>query len=510
MKDIRERDDKIDLTFSHVAKSEKKGKAFGEFLKSKFQLNADSRHAELENELTDVLKDTAEGLEELHVFLDAVEKLAVTSLHVFIKNQMLHLPETISFKDIQAVITAAQQICPLLLVFKRDTNTFFLPTLQNVEVLEYMLEKYTETTKDICEKLGKRDMDLETAAETAAEFDVALCENDKQKMADHIKQLDKIRMDEDFQLVFLFQNVSCSRFINEFNERQPRMLEFLNELEQRAVQLDRMCKGAKISSVAGSSVGAVGGVLSIVGLALIPVTAGVSLTLTMAGVGLGITSGVNSMVTTATNIGVNHTHQKKANEVFKTFMKDVQSIQDCLEEVTSQPAANVEPSEIDVAVGVGMIASNIGTIGRGIDSMADAASALKVLQTEGVVTSAGKVVAQEGEALRNAPKVASDIPDISQAAVKGSLTASQGARSLFIAANALFLGMDVFFITMDSMTLAKGCETKVSKFIRARSALWLSEIESWEKICNSLCESKLTKDENRAILEKPFYPWKKI
>lgn len=279
------------------------------------------------------------------------------------------------------------------------------------------------------------------------------------------------------------------------------MLAFLTELEEHAAQLDRMSKGAKISSVAGSSVGAVGGVLSVVGLALIPVTAGLSLTLTMAGVGLGITSGVNNIVTTATSVGVNHTHQKKANNVFLNFMEDVQSIQDCLEEKTDQLGANVEPSAIDMAVGVGVIASNVGTVGRDINSMTGAAT-FNVLQTEKVIRSAVRV-AHEG-ALQNVPQVL-DGPDLSQAAVNGSLTASHGVRSLFFAANALFIGMDVFFITKDSMSLAKGCETKVSKLIRARAALWLSEIESWEKICDALCESKLTKEDNRAVLEKPFY-----
>uniref|UniRef100_A0A3B4VP25 Apolipoprotein L n=1 Tax=Seriola dumerili TaxID=41447 RepID=A0A3B4VP25_SERDU len=218
-----------------------------------------------------------------------------------------------------------------------------------------------------------------------------------------------IRMNQHFRTAFLFPEESCSAFISEFNKRHPRMLQCLKDLEDIAVQLDKMSKGAKISSVAGSSVGAVGGVLSIVGLALIPVTAGVSLALTMTGVGLGITSGVNSAATAATEVGVN----------------------DCLEEVTSQT----------------------------------------------VITGVGKMVAQEGKALRNVPRVASDIPDIGQAAVKGPLGISNPARAGFIGINALFLGMDIFFICKDSIGLAKGSETKVSKFIRARAALLSSEID---------------------------------
>uniref|UniRef100_A0A3B3UTW9 Uncharacterized protein n=1 Tax=Poecilia latipinna TaxID=48699 RepID=A0A3B3UTW9_9TELE len=103
------------------------------------------------------------------------------------------------------------------------------------------------------------------------------------------------RMDEDFRMEFLFQDVSSAGFISIFNEQQPKLLKFLDDVEQCAAQLEKMNKGAKISSITSSSVGAAGGVLSIVGLALIPVTAGLSVGLTIAGVSMGVTSGANSL-----------------------------------------------------------------------------------------------------------------------------------------------------------------------------------------------------------------------
>uniref|UniRef100_A0A671Z0S0 Apolipoprotein L n=1 Tax=Sparus aurata TaxID=8175 RepID=A0A671Z0S0_SPAAU len=247
------------------------------------------------------------------------------------------------------------------------------------------------------------------------------------------------------------------------------MLKFLTDLEQVAVQLDKMNKGAKISSVAGSSVGAVGGILSIVGLALIPVTAGVSLGLTIAGAALGVTSGVNSAVTTATEIGVNRTQQNKASER-------------CLEKA----------SDIELVVGAGRVLGKVAGVGKGIDALVDAVSALKLL-------------AQEGKALCNVPRAASDIPDIAQAAVKGPLALGQAARAGFIVANALFLGMDVFFICKDGYSLAKGIETKVSKLIRARAALFSSEMDSWKKIHDSLCKGQKTSEEYRAVMNMIFY-----
>lgn len=155
--DIKERVDRIDLNFDHVTKSENKAQALGEYMKSKLtQMSADSRREELEKELADVLKDTLGGLEKLSYFLDAVEKLAVSSLLVFMdKNHMVQLPQGISFESVQAVITAAKLACPLLIQFKRDAGAFFIPSLHNMEVLAFQLDKYIRITQKICERMEK-------------------------------------------------------------------------------------------------------------------------------------------------------------------------------------------------------------------------------------------------------------------------------------------------------------------------------------------------------------------
>lgn len=226
MMDIKERAENISLNINHVTQSNNKVMAFFWYLGSKFtQVTADSRRAELEAELAAVLKDTLGGLEELHCFLDAVENLAVTSLHVFTdQNSMLHLPEGIRPEDVQVVISAAQMTCHLLIGFRRDATAFFLPKLHNVEVLSYQLDKYITTTQTICEKLEKRSIDIsiiiyifsqintniikyefvslfsslsdfciEMNDETLVDLDVDLSEDDIQRMLRHIKELEEIR-----------------------------------------------------------------------------------------------------------------------------------------------------------------------------------------------------------------------------------------------------------------------------------------------------------------------------
>uniref|UniRef100_A0A3Q3FW75 Apolipoprotein L n=1 Tax=Labrus bergylta TaxID=56723 RepID=A0A3Q3FW75_9LABR len=507
MMDIKDRADGIDLNISHVSQSENKGEAFLEYMKSKVtQVTAKSRLEELEKELAAVLKDTLMELEKLHCFLDAVEKLAVTSLHVFVEGRqvVLHLPEGVGLDHVQVVIAAARLVCPLLVEFKRDEMVFFQPKLQNVEVLAYQLDKYIQTTQRICGLLEKSkyncvfkstfsDFDLNMIKKSAVDLDLDLSEDDMERMLYHINQLDDIRMNQHFSLVYLFHD--CSGFLDEFRDCQPRLLQSLDGLEEIAVQFDSMNKGAKISSVVGSSVGAVGGVLSIIGLALIPVTAGVSLGLTMTGIGLSVTSGVNGLVTTATELGVNSTQQKKATEVFEGLMKDLQSLQDCLKKVS-----------IKLSLGSEQVLVKGGFIARGVDSLVDTASAFKMLKNEELVVSAGKVLAEEGQALRNVPKVAADIPDIGQAAIKGPLALTKSARAGLIGLNAFFLGMDVFFICKDSISLSKGSETEASQFIRARAALWRSEIDAWQKIYDSLIEGLQKSEKNKAILETPFHP----
>uniref|UniRef100_A0A8D3DGD1 Apolipoprotein L n=2 Tax=Scophthalmus maximus TaxID=52904 RepID=A0A8D3DGD1_SCOMX len=510
MMDVKVRADAVELGIGHVTRSENRGKALWEYLRSKVtQVTAHSRRAALEEELAAVLKDTLGGLEKLDRFLDAVEKLAVTSLHVFTENQATRLSESIRLGRVRDAIAAARLVCPLLLEFRRDAGAFFLPRLHNVEVLAYELDKYLRTTQTICETLMKSslsDVHLKTTVETAVKLDVDLSEDDVRMMLDHIHQLDEIRTNQHFRTVFLFQEESCCGFITEFSERRPGMLQFLSDMEESAVRLDRMHLGAKISSVAGSSVGAVGGVLSIVGLALIPVTLGASAALMLTGVGLGVTSGVNSAVTTATEIGVNNTQQNKASQALQSFMKDVQSLQDCLDKVTSQTVSKMENSVIDTTLGVSNVLVKAGVIGKGIDAIVDLASAPKFLQSEEVIAGVGMAVAQEGQALRNVPRVASDIPDIGQAVAKGPLAFSRSARAGFITLNALFLGMDIFFICKDSISLAKGSKNEVSQLIKARAALWSSEMDSWQKIHDSLSQGLETSEKKRITLETPFYP----
>ena len=80
---------------------------------------------EKQKTLATVLKNTLEGVEKLTCFLDAVEKLAVTSLQVFMGGEeVVKLSLGFSLESVKDIILAAQLVCPLLLHFKRDAEVF--------------------------------------------------------------------------------------------------------------------------------------------------------------------------------------------------------------------------------------------------------------------------------------------------------------------------------------------------------------------------------------------------
>ncbi|KAG7269871.1 hypothetical protein CRUP_033238, partial [Coryphaenoides rupestris] len=385
-----------------------------------------SKRKVVETELATVLKNTLKGVEELTYFLDALEKLASTSLHVFTGgDEVLKLSlHGISLQSVVDSISAAR-------LFKRDASAFFHPSLHNVAVFVTELDRYIRTTEKLCTIVEKRN-------------------------------------DQNFRLVYLFQQKSMSGFVNQFSDCHDRMLQFLHDVEDCAIQLDKMKKGSRISSVAGSSVGATGGILTIIGLALAPVTAGVSLGLVMGGVALGITSGVNSAVTTITEVVVNKVQQTRASEGLQSFMQDMKSIQECLDEVTNQREETLGEDYGNAFVSGAKVGGSVGTIGKGIDVLVDG------------------------------------LEDVGQAALKGPAALSKSARAGFITLNALFLGLDIFFICKDSISLANGDKSEVSEFLRARVALLRSEINAWQTMCNSLHCGMPESEWGHSALEQPL------
>ncbi|KAL7861252.1 hypothetical protein AOLI_G00176010 [Acnodon oligacanthus] len=455
---------------SHFCDMEKEwtGQRTSEIIKIRSIKSCADGRCKREKELWAVVKNTLEGLEKLQPFLDAVERLAVTSLSIF--TEELFQLKGASAK-VYSVISTARALSPWLVLFKRDAKAFFLPRLDNVEVLDFQLEQYISVTQRLCERMRYKNLlqgiDIQTLNMTGT----------RTFMSDHLSQLSKIRMDESFRMTFLF-NGRAQEFINIYTECRPRMDQFLLGLKETENKLDTLELGSRISTVTGSSVAVAGGALSITGLALAPVSGGLSLALTLTGIGLGALSGAARVVTGINKMARKKKHGKKANNIFESFKEDVDKVLDCLEQTgrSQRPAPHVD--EGNILLGAVEVIGTTGAVVKCVKDMVQKGQALNAMN--GVRT--GKSLVCMG--LKEA-RVAQKIP-IGDVVKLSSQVISKVARVGTVAINVLFIGIDLKTIYDECKNLDEGKKSKASQLIFSRSALWRSEMEAWEKIHDSL------------------------
>ncbi|XP_026056108.1 apolipoprotein L3-like isoform X1 [Carassius auratus] len=463
-----------------------------------------SEHHHQEEDLGAVLTDTLVGLKKLEFFLEAVEKLSLTSSHVF-SGQVFLLQGT-SPETLQSLITDARIDAPLLIHFRRDAETFFRPLLENVNVLVFKLQNYVLKTEQLCRRVKHNSVECADMYKLKTDQPSVLLvlnasEDEMNLMLHHLNQLCEIRMNQDTRLAFLFQD-HAQEFIAVFGERRSSMRQLLSDLEETAVKLDSMKKGASISTVVGSSVGIAGGVLSIIGIALAPFTAGASLVCTAFGAGLGGISAVNTIVTEVTETQVNSRQEHNAQSYLKSYKDDMIKIEECLNEAANSEGPLVKPSAVDAKT----ILTSVGEGVKESVNVADAIASLRVHKMEKATAGATEIVMQDLNTVRDVPQVARYLSRTEQLANVKTLATVKVVRGISGFVNAFFIGLDGYLIYDGIKSLANGSEREVSKLIRSRATLWESELEAWEKIHHSLSTGIKTISESWDTVKRPFLP----
>ncbi|XP_073481652.1 apolipoprotein L3-like [Aquarana catesbeiana] len=209
----------------------------------------------------------------------------------------------------------------------------------------------------------------------------------------------------------------------------------INELYTIADDVDKFHKGATIASVVGSTAGIAGGILTIVGIALAPVTLGTSLIISGVGIGVATAGGVTGV---SASIADTVNTKKKCNIVSEKIKK----INIMIETLTE-------------------LASNIQKLSTQI------VDELKVPFMEEVsdfarLGSRGLFVAVEVGRL-------AQLGRISTAAARGAELAAQGARAIRAVSGvfaALFIIIDAAFLVRGSVELHRGAKTETAEEIR--------------------------------------------
>ncbi|KAM9123533.1 uncharacterized protein ACDP82_013565 isoform 1-T2 [Pangshura tecta] len=206
---------------------------------------------------------------------------------------------------------------------------------------------------------------------------------------------------------------------------RDRLQKHVLELREIADAIDKIHKGATIGNITGGTVGIAGGITTIVGLCLAPVTFGASLIVSLTGLAVSTAGGLTSAAATTTDLVASKVKKETVEKLLRECQADLENIKDYTESITEkiQSLKDYENSERVFAF------SHIGSgAGR------------SVLNTIKMVK-AGQLLANVGRIAKLA-----------------------GAGTFIL--TSVTLGLDVFFVAKDSMELHKGAKTELAAKIR--------------------------------------------
>ncbi|MFT7800157.1 hypothetical protein Z043-116269, partial [Arapaima gigas] len=206
-----------------------------------------------------------------------------------------------------------------------------------------------------------------------------------------------------------------------FVERAEVLWQHVVELHAIANSIDRVNKKAKIASITGGSTSAVGGVATIAGLALAPVTMGTSLIVTAVGLGVTTAGGLTSASAGISSTINNSLDHKKVERIVQDYQAKMADINKCLTFI-QEGMENLRKYDLDGAMAGKAIVCN-------------AAEIMRVVQIANVA----------GSTAARAIQLAS--------MATGVLTG-------------FFVGMDIYFVAKDSRELQKGAKSKFAAKIR--------------------------------------------
>ena len=253
------------------------------------------------------------------------------------------------------------------------------------------------------------------------------------------------------------------RFLNKFPRVKRQLEEFIGKLQELADKVEKVHKGCTISNVMVHSTGAVSSILTIVGLALAPVTMGASVVLLGTGIGLGAAAAVTGVSTTI----IEHVNRSSAETEASRMMSTVVKKWKVLLEVLKSNPHIVDTTE-KVTEAEQCIEMHIHALETGNANPGSAAKA-------SVYMSTGRI----------------SVPAIQQIEAGFKATASaiaKGARIAGLATAGVLLLVDVGFLVKESKHLHDGAKAASAETLRQRARELERKLEELTQIYRRLQE----------------------
>ncbi|XP_057714274.1 apolipoprotein L1 isoform X2 [Corythoichthys intestinalis] len=227
-----------------------------------------------------------------------------------------------------------------------------------------------------------------------------------------------------------------------FSERAESMWQHVIDLNGIADGLDKFNKKTKIAQITGGSTSAIGGVATIAGLALAPVTLGTSLIVTAVGLGVATAGGLTSAGAGISNQVNNTLDRKKVEKIVEDYQEKMADLNKCLKFI-KQGIENLRRFDL--------IKMKNNAYNRDFPVLSSS------FYEDGAM--AGKAILINANEIMRVVQIA-------------NVAGSTAARAVQIASMAtgvltgLFVGMDIYFVAKDSKELKKGAKSEFAAKIR--------------------------------------------
>ena len=250
-------------------------------------------------------------------------------------------------------------------------------------------------------------------------------------------------------------------FLEEFPEMKQDLEEDTEKIRAFADKVDKVHKDCTISKVVAHSTGAVSGILSIVGLALAPLTMGATLPLLATGLGLGIASTVTSVSTSIVEHVNTSSAETKTIQLLSRDRKKWKVIEDIL---LNRKLQIISATRSFISV-LQTIEKNFQLI-RVIEGSPALAAKVKFFITNGKTFIHGSV---------QVPKTFGGMAS----------TMAKGVRITGIVMSCIGLVIDVGFLVKESIHLHDGAKTESAEKLRQRA----QELESILELLTEIHEN---------------------
>ncbi|XP_035994462.1 glutamic acid-rich protein isoform X13 [Fundulus heteroclitus] len=227
-----------------------------------------------------------------------------------------------------------------------------------------------------------------------------------------------------------------------FSERAESLWQHVIDLNAIADGLDKFTKKTKIAQITGGSTSAIGGVATITGLALAPVTMGTSLIVTAVGLGVATAGGLTSAGAGISNQVNNSMDRKKVEKIVEDYQDKIADLNKCLKFI-KQGIENLRRFDL-----LKMKKSAYNQ---------DFPALTSQFYEDGAM--AGKAILINANEIMRVVQIA-------------NVAGSTAARAVQIASMAtgvltgLFVAMDIYFVAKDSKELKKGAKSDFAAKIR--------------------------------------------